>query len=39
MGGWIANKGSCKIGFRPIPSFGTGKIILKGFEAFNKKNN
>ena len=26
IGGWIAKAGSCKIGFRPNPSLGTGKI-------------
>ena len=32
-GGWIANAGSCKIGFKPNPSSGTGKIFKKGFDV------
>ena len=28
----MANAGSCKIGFNPKPSFGTGDKELKGFE-------
>ena len=26
IGGCIANAGSCRIGFKPNPSFGTGKM-------------
>ena len=26
IGGWIAKAGSCKIGFKPNPSLGIGKI-------------
>ena len=37
IGGWIANAGSCNIGFKPNPSFGTGKIWLKGFDVCIKK--
>ena len=33
----MAKAGSCKIGFSPKPSIGTGKIWLKGFEVFSKK--
>ena len=40
MGGWIAKAGSCKIGFKPVPSFGTGNKFKKGFEVkrMNNKN-
>ena len=37
IGGWIANAGSCKIGLRPNPSSGIGKIKLNGLEVFIKK--
>ena len=37
IGGWIASAGSCKIGFKPKPSFGIGKIWLNGLEVFIKK--
>ena len=33
IGGWIAKAGSCKIGFRPNPSLGTGSKRLNGFEV------
>ena len=26
IGGWIAKAGSCKIGFKPNPSLGIGKM-------------
>ena len=39
-GGCIANAGSCKIGFKPVPSFGIGNKFNKGFEVkrINNKN-
>ena len=39
MGGCIANKGSCNIGFKPKPSNGIGYIKLNGLEVkiINKK--
>ena len=33
MGGWIANAGSCSIGFNPVPSVGIGKIFVKGLDV------
>ena len=36
IGGWIARAGSCKIGFKPRPSFGIGNKKLNGFEVSNK---
>ena len=33
----MARAGSCNIGLRPKPSFGTGYILLKGFEVVIKK--
>ena len=41
-GGWIAKAGSCKIGFKPIPSLAIGNKTLNGFEVKrinNKKPN
>ena len=29
----MANAGSCKIGFKPVPSFGIGDKFKKGFEV------
>ena len=37
-GGCIARAGSCKMGFKPNPSSGTGLIRLNGFELNNMKN-
>ena len=34
----MARAGSCKIGFKPSPSFGMGEIMLKGLELNNKNN-
>ena len=34
----MANAGSCKIGFKPNPSLGTGSKTLNGFELNNIKN-
>ena len=34
----MAKAGSCKIGFKPNPSFGTGLTTLKGFELNKIKN-
>ena len=36
-GGCIASAGSCNIGLRPKPSWGTGNILLNGFEVVIKK--
>ena len=33
----MANAGSCKIGFKPKPSKGTGNSPENGFELVNKK--
>ena len=33
----MANAGSCKIGFKPRPSKGTGNNLENGFELLNKK--
>ena len=33
MGGWIANAGSCKIGFKPSPSSTNTEFTRKGFEV------
>ena len=40
IGGWIANAGSWSIGFKPVPSFGIGNKLIKGFEVkrINNKN-
>ena len=32
-GGWIASAGSCKIGFKPKPSSGIGKMFKNGFDV------
>ena len=32
----MANAGSCKIGFKPSPSSGTGNILLNGFYVVTK---
>ncbi len=34
----MANAGSCKIGFKPVPSFGTGNKYKKGFEVKRMKS-